>query len=379
MENKSNRKKIVFLTGTRADFGKMKSLINIVEKSDLFDVYIFATGMHMNNMYGRTVDEIIKCDYKNVFMYYNHIDYYAMDSILSKTIDGFSNYVKDIQPDLIVIHGDRVETLAGAIVGALNNVLTAHIEGGELSGTIDECIRHSVSKLCHVHFVSNNEAKKRLLQMGEELNSIFVIGSPDVDIMLSKKLPTLEDVRKRYEIKFDNYAVIMFHAVTTEYDQISWQAENLVDSVIESGLNYIVIYPNNDKGSEFIFKMYSKFEGNTHIKIFPSMRFEYFLTLLKNASFIIGNSSSGIMEAPYYGVPTINIGTRQMNRNINADIINCGYPAKEITKSIQKALKMKVEKLKMYGVGESDKLFFKILSSKKIWSVNKQKQFRDLL
>ena len=189
-------KKIVFLTGTRADFGKLKSLIAITSKNRRFEVHIFVTGMHMNPKYGRTVNEIEKCGYKNIFTYYNHMDYDSMDVVLSKTINGFSSFVKDIRPDLIVVHGDRVETLAGAIVGALNNILTAHIEGGEVSGTIDELIRHSVSKLSHLHFVSNSIAKKRLIQMGELPKSIFEIGSPDIDILLSSKLPSINEVKK---------------------------------------------------------------------------------------------------------------------------------------------------------------------------------------
>lgn len=132
-----NRYKIVFLTGTRADFGKVKSLIEILLHSNLFEIHIFATGMHMDKKYGLTVREIEKCGYKNIFKYINHDSGSSMDITLSRTIEGFANYIHLIQPDLIVVHGDRVEALAGATVGALNNILVAHIEGGEVSGTVD--------------------------------------------------------------------------------------------------------------------------------------------------------------------------------------------------------------------------------------------------
>ncbi len=373
-------KKIIFLTGTRGDFGKMKSLIEIVSKRRIFEVYIFVTGMHMNSRYGRTVQEISKCGYKNIFMYYNHFDSDSMDIILSKTINGFSNFVNDIKPDLIIVHGDRVEALAGAIVGSLNNVLTAHIEGGEVSGTVDELIRHSISKMSHLHFVSNNIAKRRLIQMGELPNCIFEIGSPDIDIMLSEKLPKLEQVKKYYEIKYKEYAVVLFHPVVTEIDQITIQVKNLVDSLIESGLNYIVIYPNNDKGSEHIFNEYKKFSKNDHFRCLPSLRFEYFLVLIKNAKFIIGNSSVGVRETPYYRTPSINVGTRQNKRVNNRDIINCGYSKEEILLSIKKVLKHKVKKVKkLFGQGKSDKKFINILSSKSVWNIPKQKLFRDIL
>jgi UDP-N-acetylglucosamine 2-epimerase (hydrolysing) len=177
-------KKIVFLTGTRADFGKLKSLIEISNKN--FEVHLFATGMHMDKKYGYTVKEIEKCGYKNIFKFINHDASSMMDITLSRTIEGFANYIHLFQPDLIIIHGDRIEALAGATVGALNNILVAHIEGGEVSGTVDELIRHAVSKLSHIHLVANDEAKNRLLQMGERNESIYVIGSPDMDAMLKQ-------------------------------------------------------------------------------------------------------------------------------------------------------------------------------------------------
>jgi UDP-N-acetylglucosamine 2-epimerase (hydrolysing) len=373
-------KKIVFLTGTRADFGKLKSLIEIASKQRKFEVHIFATGMHMDPRYGRTVHEIINCGYKNIFTHYNHNDYDSMDVILAKTINGFINFVNDIKPDLIVVHGDRVEALAGAIVGALNNILTAHIEGGEVSGTVDELIRHSVSKLSHLHFVSNYIAKKRLVQMGELPSSIFQIGSPDIDIMLSKKLPDIKKVKKYYEIPFGEYAIVLFHPVVTEVDQIENQAKNLVNALIESGQNYVVIYPNNDKGSEYIFKEYERFFGNIKIRYLPSLRFEYFLVLLKNAKFIIGNSSVGVREAPYYGIPSINLGTRQNKRVNNLDIINSGYSKEEILVSIKRALKRKTKRVrKLFGKGDSDKRFLKIISGNKIWKASKQKLFQDII
>jgi len=155
-------KKIVFLTGTRADFGKLKSLMTISQSSDNFEVHIFATGMHLIDKYGKTINEIYKSGFNNIFPFINHDDIVHMDRNLAKTIDGFSHYISEIKPDLIVVHGDRIEAMAGAIVGSLNNILVAHIEGGEVSGTIDELIRHSISKLSHIHLVSNIEAKKQI-------------------------------------------------------------------------------------------------------------------------------------------------------------------------------------------------------------------------
>ena len=371
-------KKIVFLTGTRADFGKIKSLIQILQENANFEPHIFVTGMHMMEEYGLTLIEIQRCGFKNISTFENYTDESTMDLTLAKTIDGFSSYIKKVNPDLIVVHGDRVEALAGAIVGSLNNVLVAHIEGGELSGTIDELIRHSVSKLSHIHFVSNSEAQKRLIQMGELPKSIYAIGSPDVDIMFSDSLPTINEVKEYYEIPFNKYTIVMFHPVTTEAKFMEKYADNFVDALIRSNKKYVVIYPNNDLGSNYIIKAYNKLKSNMNFKIFPSIRFEYFLVLLKNADFIIGNSSAGIREAPYYGVPTINIGTRQENRAIHAHINNVDYNSEDILDAINTNFERVVVDMKSFGKGDSAKQFLQSLNTDAFWNLNHQKQFRDV-
>jgi UDP-N-acetylglucosamine 2-epimerase (hydrolysing) len=373
-----NIKKILFLTGTRADFGKIKSLISILDDHQDFDVFVFVTGMHLQKEYGYTLLEIERCNFKNVHTFQNHTHETTMDLTLAKTIQGLSSYIKKVNPDLIVIHGDRVETLAGAIVGSLNNILVAHIEGGELSGTVDELIRHSVSKLSHVHFVSNADAGKRLLQMGEMETSIFNIGSPDIDIMFSDTLPDIATVKSYYEIDFDEFAIVMFHPVTTESVEIQRYVRDFVSSLLNDTHNYIVIYPNNDLGSQCIIKEYERLKNNPRFRVFPSLRFEYFLTLLKNSQFIIGNSSAGIREAPYYGIPIINIGTRQQNRVIHADIINVDYNNENITNALKNIdYHQFQETISDFGQGNSTELFLNSIQNSDIWKINHQKQFRD--
>lgn len=374
----SIKKKIVFLTGTRADFGKLKSLIEITRSHPGLEVHIFVTGMHMIREYGYTLIEVEKCGYDNIFPFVNHTHETTMDLSLAKTIEGFSNFVKSVAPDLIVVHGDRIEALAGAIVGALNNIRVAHIEGGEVSGTIDELIRHSVSKMSHTHFVSNSKAKERLIQMGELPAAVFEIGSPDVDLMLSDKLPSIEQVKTYYEIPFAQYGIAMFHPVTTEYEQMKSFAVDFVDALIRCEKNLVVIFPNNDLGSNFILQEYKRLAEIRNFRIFPSIRFEYFLTLLKNAHFMVGNSSAGIREAPYYGIPVVNIGTRQQNRALHQDIINCGYSKSEIISAIELAAISQFEKEDLYGKGSSDKMFLEVLLTEEFWEINRQKQFVDI-
>lgn len=372
-------RKIIFITGTRADFGKIKSLISILDDDENFEVFLFVTGMHLQWEYGYTLLEIERCKFSNVYTFDNHTHESTMDLTLGKTIQGLSPYVKQINPDLIVVHGDRVETLAGAIVGSLNNFLVAHIEGGEISGTVDELIRHSVTKLSHIHFVSNEQAEKRLIQLGEVVKSIFIIGSPDIDIMFSNFLPTIEEVKEYYEIPFSSYAVGMFHPVTTEVVAIQQAAENFIAALLEDKRNYVIIYPNNDLGSSLILKEYEKIKKNPRFRLIPSLRFEYFLTLLKNATLVIGNSSAGVREAPYYGVPVINIGTRQNNRFEHTEILNIDYSKPEIVRALKKIRIGKyAPEMEAFGVGNSAEKFLKCLKKDTIWEINHQKQFKDL-
>jgi UDP-N-acetylglucosamine 2-epimerase (hydrolysing) len=378
---RSGPRKIVFLSGTRADFGKMKSLIRtlLVAPPD-FEVHIFATGMHMDPKYGYTVLEFEKCNFPNVYRFINTNAGGSMDQTLGNTILGFSQYVRLICPDMIVVHGDRSEALAGAIVGSLNNILVAHIEGGEVSGTVDGLIRHSVSKMSHLHFVSNEEARRRLVQLGEDPNTVFVIGSPDVDIMNSPDLPPLAEVKAHYEINFDQYGLLAFHPVTTSLGTLREDVRELGDALLESGENWIVIYPNNDEGSNVILAEYeARLRGHPRVRMFPSLRFEAALVLLRHARVVVGNSSMGIREAPFYGTPTVNVGTRQEGRTQNAQIINVPAERARILAAIQSATSCPAPRpVREWGHGDSDQRFRRLLERGELWRTSVQKHFRDI-
>lgn len=371
-------KKIIFLTGTRADFGKLKSLIQTVDTAEGFIAQVFVTGMHMLEQYGSTAIEVEKCGFSHVYKFSNQHTSDSMDNILAKTIQGFSKYVKVEKPDLIVVHGDRVETLAGAIVGSLNNILVAHIEGGEVSGTIDELIRHSVSKLSHTHFVANVEAKQRLIQLGESANAIYTIGSPDLDIMTSQHLPSLKDCKARYDITFERYALFMYHPVTTELDALEHHIQGIINSIIESQHNYIIVYPNNDHGSDIIINALDKLSQYPQCKVFPSIRFEYFLSFLKHADFILGNSSAGVREAPFYGLPSINIGSRQHQRASADSIFNVTESTNDIVNLIHQVKDQHFPPAQEFGTGNSHALFFDTINTNNFWATPKQKVFCNI-
>jgi UDP-N-acetylglucosamine 2-epimerase (hydrolysing) len=374
----SARRHIVFLTGTRADFGKLKPLIRRVGEVPHFECTIFATGMHMLARYGLTINEIYKAGFSNVFPFYNQDSTAetSMEGALANTIQGLSHLVRERRPDLIVVHGDRVETLAGAIVGALNNTLVAHVEGGELSGTVDELIRHSVTKLAHAHFVANDEAAGRLAQMGERPESVWVVGSPDIDVMLGSDLPELSEVREHYDIPFEDYGILLYHPVTTEVEHVERRARHVVDAVLASGRSFVVISPNNDLGSDQIMSEYRRLADPARFRHLPSMRFEAFLTLLRNAAAIVGNSSAGIREAPVYGVQTINLGSRQSNRFRHASIVDISEDDPALAAHLRE-MGGRYPSSNHFGDGRSADLFMDALSSERFWRTPRQKQFLD--
>ncbi len=372
------RKKITFLTGTRADFGKQLPLIRAISDDDHFDIEIIATGMHLLHTYGYTINEIYKAGFTKVFPIFNQESSTSekMDIVLANTIIPLSHYINERRPDMLIVHGDRVEALAGAIAGSLNNIRVAHIEGGEVSGTIDESLRHAISKLAHLHLVANEDASRRLHQLGEEEKTIQIIGSPEIDYMQGGNLPDISEVKKYYAIDFDEYALFIHHPVTTEISDLDQQIDQIVQAMLKTGHNYIVVKPNNDLGSNIIEAKLQEIEHLPNIRMFPSLRFEFYITLLKYARYIMGNSSSGVREAPVFGVPSVNIGSRQLNRNRTPAIFNVQADATEILKTIS-ALPDRMTASSTFGNGNSGELFAALMKDNKTWSLPRQKTFID--
>ena len=374
-----SKKKLLFVTATRADFSKLKSLIRIANINKNFSIYIVITGMHVIKKYGNTYKEVQKFfKFKSkIFKFKNQSIGDNLEIIMSKTINKFSQIVKKVKPDLIIIHGDRVEALACATVGSLNHILTAHIEGGEISGTIDDTMRHAITKLSHVHFVGSKSAKMRVLRMGEIKKNIFNIGSPDIDFIINEKLPNIFLVNKRYNITFKKFAILLWHPVTSKINTLKEETKKLIDIIKNFKQNYVVIFPNNDPGSSIIINEYNNIKKN-NFKILKNLRFEYFLSLLKSSDYIIGNSSSAIYEAPMLRTPAVNIGDRQHNRIHSKAIINLKINSIN-EKKIEKFIKhYKQIKKKFFGYGNSDKKFIKIISRKNFWEIPKQKFFSDI-
>jgi UDP-N-acetylglucosamine 2-epimerase (hydrolysing) len=372
-------RKILFVTGTRADFSKLKQLMLAVQEAEDFESQVFVTGMHLMPRYGYTVNEVTGSGLTNLTMYENQEEGDAMDIAMANTILGLAAHVEADPPDLLVLHGDRIEAHAGTIVGALRNIRVAHIEGGELSGSIDDSLRHAASKLAHIHFVSNTDASQRLQQMGESPDSIWVVGSPEVDLMVSSEsASTFEEAKERYDLPFDDYGIVVFHPVTTEHEETGAQANALVEALLDDHGHFVVLSPNNDAGTAEIIDAYRRLDGNPRFRKYPSIRFELYLALLRHAQMLVGNSSSGVREAPVFGVPSVNIGTRQSRRATAPSIINVEPDAGSIAAGIVAARTAgHSEPLMAFGKGDSVERIMAALRSDRLWSVPISKQFLD--
>ena len=372
---------IAFFTASRADYGKLKPVI-LETRRKRIKYKIFITGTHLVSEYGNTKNQIIK-DFgkKNIIIFKNQIFGESHQKIFKNTVNKFTEALEQKYFDCFFIHGDRIETLAAASVLTFSKIRIAHIEGGELSGTVDEMIRHSVTKLSHIHFVTNIAAKKVLINSGEDKKSIFITGSPDIDLFDSKLRPTINEVKKRYGIKFQKYIISFLHPVTTNSKIETTKKSNIYFETLKQlkDINIIHFIPNNDDNSKEILNILKKKISNTkNIKIFRSMRFEFYLTLLENCELIMGNSSSAIMEAPYFNVPSINIGDRQSNRYGLNQIFSANFSKKSILDSIKKAKKTKPRFILPFGKTGSAKKIINILLSKKFNNVKVQKIYKRL-
>jgi len=369
-------RRLLFVTGTRADFGKLEPLALAAQKEG-FAITFFITGMHMMSRYGETRLEVKRFAGAEFFEFVNQREGDALEFILSKTILGFSDFVHEHRPDLVLIHGDRVEALAASIVCAMRYIPSAHIEGGEVSGTIDESIRHCNTKLCATHFVSSEAARQRVLHMGEAPDRVYNIGSPELDTHARPSGVTMKEVKDRYAIEFDDYGIVIFHPVTSEVKTMGAQAQSLFGSLEASGKNFVVIAPNNDPGTDEIFQVIEALPKQ-RFRLIPSMRFNYFSELMKNASAMIGNSSAGVREAPFLGVPSLDIGTRQNNRALADSVTFCNaLDPHGIQKFLQTQWNKRAKADVGYGDGQAMQHFVQIIKSQDFWNKADQKVFHQ--
>ncbi|MGY6633838.1 MAG: UDP-N-acetylglucosamine 2-epimerase [Alkalilacustris sp.] len=366
---------ILFVTGTRADFGKLEPLAAAARDAG-FRVGFFVTGMHMLDRYGLTKLEVRRMPGVEVTEFLNQREGDPQDMIFAKTVIGFSDHVRQARPDLIVVHGDRVEAMATAFVAATNNLRCAHVEGGEVSGTIDEVFRHCNTKLATLHLVSSQTAAARVRAMGEAAAAVAVIGSPELDSHARPSGVSLDEVRARYAIPFAEYGIAVFHPVTSEPD-IGAQAAAFFATLEASGRAFVVIHPNNDPGCDAILATIEALPAE-RFRALPSMRFAYFSQLLRDAACVVGNSSAGVREAPFLGIPSLDVGTRQTNRARGPSLSRAAArDAAAIGAFLAREWGRRYPRDTQFGQGDAASAFARLLAADTIWSQPLQKRFHD--
>jgi GDP/UDP-N,N'-diacetylbacillosamine 2-epimerase (hydrolysing) len=363
-------RKILCITGTRADYPRVKSVLKKIQQRSSLELQLVVTGSHLLPEYGYSAKEILddgfQIDYEVPMFSGNYNSPLGMAKAAAKCTEGIADALENLNPDIVLLTVDRVETLAAAVAVSLMNFPIAHIQGGEVTGTIDESIRHAVTKLSHIHFPATNDAAERIIRMGEDPKMVFKVGCPYLDIINSIEKKSKVNLAKQYGFSANKPLIIFTqHSVTTEYGMSSDQIHETLNALkIFSNCQVIAFSSNTDAGGKEIIDAVKKEKNFIHI---ANMISSDFLSLMSCANVMIGNSSAAIREAPSFNLPVINIGTRQQGRLRAKNVIDVDYDESEITKATKKALYDEdfikvVEKItNPYGDGKSAQRIVDIL------------------
>jgi UDP-hydrolysing UDP-N-acetyl-D-glucosamine 2-epimerase len=374
----SKRKVCVVLT-TRGNYAKMKSVIEKIEADEELELQLILGGMVVLEKYGRIAAMLDSQGRKpartiNFVVEGENLATMAKSSGLAMT--EFSTAFQDLQPDVVIVIADRFECLPIAMCAAYMNISVAHVEGGEVSGSIDESIRHAITKLSHLHFPASQEAATRIANMGEDPTSIHVVGASSMDILrqldLSDLGPVLEyqknfGVGPMIDLAPKQYLTLIQHPVTTEYEENLLHVNETIKALNELKMPTVWIMPNMDAGSDGINKAIRKYREShdsrrTHF--FKSLPIECYGPLMANAACILGNSSSGIRESAFLGTPSVNIGTRQNGRQRGRNVIDVGYDAGQIVDAVRRQLKVGAyEPDNLYGDGYAAEKIVQVLKT----------------
>ncbi|MFH1420901.1 MAG: UDP-N-acetylglucosamine 2-epimerase [Candidatus Aenigmatarchaeota archaeon] len=364
-------RKILYISGTRADYGLMQHTLREISSCPGMELELVVTGMHLMHEFGRTVDEIYADGFKvhEINETYESDDKVSMARFAGRFMKKLVKKVIRIKPDVILILGDRAEALAGAVIGSYLSIPVAHVHGGDVSSTVDEHVRHAITKLSHVHFAATRKSANRIIKMGEEPSRIFVVGEPGADAILNEKLMEPSELSEKYSLDLTKPIILVVqHPVTMEVSDVDEQMRKTLEAVAELAQQTVVVYPNADAGSRKMIDAIKKFEKYPFIKSFKTLPRNDYLSIMKHANVIIGNSSSGIIESKFFGLPSVNIGTRQAGREKKDNVIDASYDKEQIKLAVMKCLTDKkflkrMEKLKSsIKPGNAGKIIASVLS-----------------
>lgn len=370
-------RKVCFPVTTRGNYGKFKPVMRAVEDHDQLDLQLIVAGGALLHKYGNFVEDGelggFTVDRKIYFLLEGE-NPITMAKSTGTALTEFTSVFNELSPDVVVTIADRFEELAIGIAAAFQNIPLAHIEGGEVSGSVDESIRHAITKMSHLHFPSTDRAAERISRLGEPEDSIFTVGSPSIDVISDVDLDALDhvilDLKNKgvgADLDIENgYLLVIQHPITTEYEHNRRYIDETIDAIDDLEIPTIWLWPNMDAGSDAVSKgirVYREQNDQDFIRFFTSLPLEQYATILNNAMCIVGNSSSGIRESAYLGVPSVNIGNRQMGRERGKNVIDVPHSSEAIKDGILKQIDHGRYQAEMiYGSGDSGRRIAEVLA-----------------
>lgn len=331
---------IATLTGSRGEWGYIRPILRAIDRDPSLDYRIIATHMHLLPAFGSSVKEIERDGFhvdERLHMTFDGYTAATMTKSLGALLLELPTTLQRLRPDLLLLAGDRGEQLIGALAALHLGIPVAHIQAGELSGNVDGIVRHSITKLAHIHFAANEEFAERVRRMGEQEFRIFVTGAPLVDELVEGPITSETELRQRYRLPEQERLVLTVqHPVTEEEAAAGEQVSETIGALMELDWPTVIVYPNGDAGSESIRQQLATLK-RPKVRMFRNLPRQDYLGLMRMATVIVGNSSSGIMEAPSFGKPTVNIGRRQNGRPQACNVINVGYYRQEIVEALKQA------------------------------------------
>ncbi len=367
--------KLLFLTGSRGEWGYIRPILRLIDQSEDFEYSLAVTNMHLLPSFGQAENEIVADGFEIKHRLYMALDGYnhvSMVKSIGVLLCSMADILANEKPDWIILAGDRGEQMTGALAGAFSYVPVAHIQAGERSGNIDGMTRHAIGKYAHLHFAANQDAADRLTKLGEQEFRVHNVGAPQLDELRTGEITPLEELADRFGIDLSSpYLLFVQHPVTEDFERAEEQVEIALKALQKIELPKIAILPNNDAGSQSIREGISKFRTG-RFDVFANLARRDYLGLLKNASCIVGNSSSGLLEAPTFATPAVNIGRRQADRVQGANVINSSFDEGNIVACIQKALsddfqnQLRENCVNPYGDGHSSERILNLLKGTRV-------------
>lgn len=359
-------RRICYLTGTRADFGLMTSTLRAIESDSRLDLQLLVTGMHLSERYGSTVADIEAEGFSvasRVELDLNDASAASMAINIGCMLQCFVRALQDIKPEVLLLLGDRGEMLAGAIAGIHLGIPVVHLHGGERSGTVDEPVRHAISKLAHLHLVATDQARDRLIRMGERADTVHVVGAPGVDSLLIKSQPDRSTLCAGIGLDPKRpIGLLVFHPVLQEAgDSVRQMREVLLAA---EGLQVLALMPNSDAGSDGVRQVLTDAASSNLIKLRTHLRRDEYIGWLASCDVLFGNSSSGIIEAASFGTPVVNIGTRQYLRERNANIQDVPAEVTAVSAALKAAIRHgRYPANNVYGDGQAGRRIVELLAT----------------